>query len=92
MDQHKKDQGQQHQGADRQSPRDPAEGSRENVNTGGGQQKEEHRAGERGAGSQGERNRGDQGNRQGGISNRGMGRESEQQELPNRGSDRGSDR
>jgi hypothetical protein len=89
MDQHKKDQGQQHQGTDPQSQRDPAEGSRENVNTGGGHT---NRAGERGAGSQGERNRSDQGDRQGGISNRGMGRANEQQDLPNRGSDRGSER
>ena len=81
MDQHKKDQGhqprpdrgQQHQqqGTNR---RDPAEGSRDHVNTGG------------------ERNRSDEGDGQGGISNRGMGRSGEQQDLPERGTNRRSDR
>jgi len=43
---------------------------------------------ERGRGSQGERNSSSSG---GGISNRGMDREEEQQDLPDRGSERWSD-
>lgn len=93
MDQHKKDQGQQNQGANQQFQRDPAEGSRDNVNTGTGQQQHDaNRQQERGSGQQGEKNRSDQGDRQGGISNRGMGRSEEQQDLPGRGRDRESDR
>jgi hypothetical protein len=92
MDQHKKDQGQQSHGANQQSQRDPAEGSREHVNTGTGQQHDANRQQERGSGQQGEKNRSDQGDRQGGISNRGMGRSGEQQDVPSRGRNRESDR
>lgn len=59
--------------------RDQAEGSRENVNT-----ERTRRTDERGRGTQNERNSG--------ISNRGMDRSSEQEDLPPRGSSRESER
>lgn len=76
-------QGQQNPGQNTGAPgwqqtpsREPAEGARDEQ--------------ERGPGSQEERNRGESGGapRPSGISNRGMDRESEQEELPERGSER----
>jgi hypothetical protein len=93
--------GQQQDESRQQDQRDPAEGARDTVrndqagneqatprdrNRSDGSFSGNQSRSERGKGSQGERNRA------GGISNRGMDRESEQQDLPSRGSNRSSER
>jgi hypothetical protein len=84
MDQQKRDR--MDESSTRHQNQEPAEGSRENVNTGDERFRDSGSDSERGMGNSGERNSGN------GISNRGMDRSTEQQDLPSRGSTRESDR